>query len=95
MKTTRMMQAVLVAAVCALTIGAAGARQESTATVAVDGDDIGGVVTGPKGPEAGLSSPTIEDGIWSPICRKRPIASGFGDMASSIPRRRKRNPEKA
>ena len=54
MKTTRMTQAVLVAAVCALTIGAAGARQGSTATVAVDGDDIGGVVTGPKGPEAGV-----------------------------------------
>ncbi len=111
MKTTRMMQAVLVAAVCALTIGAAGARQGSTATVAVDGDDIGGVVTGPKGPEAGVwvIAETTElptrfvrivvtddrDGIWSPICRKRPIASGFGDMASSIPRRRKCNPERA
>src|SRR5262245_50136115 len=54
MKTMRMMQAVLVAAVCALTLGAASVRQASTTTVAIDGDDIGGVVTGPKGPEAGV-----------------------------------------
>ena len=54
MKTMRMMQAVLVAAVCALTIGAASARQGSSNAVALDNDDIGGVVTGPKGPEAGV-----------------------------------------
>jgi hypothetical protein len=54
MKTIRMMQAVFVAAVCALALGATSARQGSTAGVAVDGDDIGGVVNGPKGPEAGV-----------------------------------------
>jgi hypothetical protein len=41
--------AVLLAAVTVL-----NARQGATATVAIDGDDIGGVVTGPKGPEAGV-----------------------------------------
>ena len=54
MKTMRMMQAVLVAAVCALALGATSAQQGSTAAVPIDGDDIGGVVTGPKGPEAGV-----------------------------------------
>src|SRR5262245_15990943 len=54
MKTMRMMQAVLVTAVCALTIGAVSARQSSPAAVAIDGDDIGGIITGPKGPEAGV-----------------------------------------
>jgi len=54
MKTMRMMQAVFVAAVCALALGATSAQQGSTAAVPIDGDDIGGVVTGPKGPEAGV-----------------------------------------
>src|SRR6266545_2343797 len=54
MKTSRMIQAALVAAICAAMIGAASARQGSGAAVAVDNDDIGGVVTGPKGPEAGV-----------------------------------------
>ena len=54
MKTTRMFQAVLVAAVGALTVAAVGARQAPPAAVAIDNDDIGGVVTGPKGPEAGV-----------------------------------------
>ena len=30
------------------------ARQAGGAAVAIDGDDIGGVVTGPRGPEAGV-----------------------------------------
>jgi len=35
-------------------LGASSARQGSASTVAIDADDIGGVVTGPKGPEAGV-----------------------------------------
>src|SRR3954454_5250579 len=54
MKTTPMMQAVFVATVCAVALGATSARQGATTAVPVDGDDIGGVVTGPKGPEAGV-----------------------------------------
>src|SRR3954454_19698804 len=54
MKTTPMMQAVFVATVCAVALGATSARQGATAAVPVDGDDIGGVVTGPKGTEAGV-----------------------------------------
>ena len=33
---------------------AAPTRAQQAAAVAIDGDDIGGVVTGPKGPEAGV-----------------------------------------
>jgi hypothetical protein len=35
-------------------VGVRAAQGPSRATVAVDSDDIGGVVTGPKGPEAGV-----------------------------------------
>ncbi len=45
--------AVVVAAFIAATLGGVGAGQVNTPSVAVDGDDIGGVVTGPEGPEAG------------------------------------------
>ena len=34
--------------------GQAGGRQGATDTIPLDSDDIGGVVTGPKGPEAGV-----------------------------------------
>lgn len=51
---TRILQSAVVATACALMLGAAAARQGSTATVPVDNDDIGGVVSGPKGPEAGV-----------------------------------------
>src|SRR3954469_14525092 len=54
MKTTRILQAVFLAVVCALAVGGTSARQGSTVAVAIDGDDIGGVVSGPKGPEAGV-----------------------------------------
>ena len=37
-----------------VTLGGVGARQADTRAVAVDADDIGGVVTGPRGPEAGV-----------------------------------------
>ncbi len=52
--TSRQMMAVVVAAFIAATLGGVGAGQVNTPSVAVDGDDIGGVVTGPKGPEAGV-----------------------------------------
>src|SRR5262245_20349621 len=42
--------AILTIALTSLT----GMRAQSVAQVAVDADDIGGVVTGPRGPEAGV-----------------------------------------
>ena len=45
--------AVAMAGFVAATVGSVGARQAAP-RVAVDSDDIGGVVTGPKGPEAGV-----------------------------------------
>jgi hypothetical protein len=54
MKSSRLIQAALLAATCAAMLGAAGARQASSASVPIDANDIGGVVTGPKGPEAGV-----------------------------------------
>ena len=45
--------AVLTAAAVVAVLGLTGAGQ-APARVSVDGDDIGGVVTGPKGPEAGV-----------------------------------------
>src|SRR5687768_17665354 len=49
------MIAVLWAAVLAVTLGAVdGASPQAPNAVAIDGDDIGGVVTGSKGPEAGV-----------------------------------------
>src|SRR5918995_906896 len=47
--------AVLWSAVIAATLGAAhGASPQAPNAVAIDSDDIGGVVTGSKGPEAGV-----------------------------------------
>jgi hypothetical protein len=46
--------AVLLGVVLAMAWGAVGAGQQQARTVAVDADDIGGVVTGPRGPEAGV-----------------------------------------
>src|SRR5215212_5395094 len=43
-----------IAALTAFTAPPASAQQAAAATVAIDNDDIGGVVTGPKGPEAGV-----------------------------------------
>src|SRR6187200_2504287 len=51
---SRRITAVVVAVLVAVTLGAVGARQADTKAVAIDADDIGGVVTGPKGPEAGV-----------------------------------------
>jgi hypothetical protein len=42
------------AAVTALLVIVAGARQPAAQTVALDADDLAGIVTGPKGPEAGV-----------------------------------------
>src|ERR1044072_987900 len=52
----RRITGVIVAAILAVTLVGLGARQRQadTRAVAVDADDIGGVVTGPKGPEAGV-----------------------------------------
>ena len=54
MKSTQMIRAVVVAALCACAAGATSTRQGSAAAVPLDGDDITGVVTGEKGPEAGV-----------------------------------------
>ena len=51
---TRILHAAALATTCALLLGAAAAKQASVGAVAIDNDDIGGVVTGPKGPEAGV-----------------------------------------
>src|SRR5438128_7138316 len=37
-----------------VTFGTASAQRTAVATVPLDADDIGGVVTGPRGPEAGV-----------------------------------------
>jgi len=54
MKSTQMIRAVVVAALCAFAAGATSTQQGSPAAVPIDGDDIAGVVTGEKGPEAGV-----------------------------------------
>jgi hypothetical protein len=46
--------AVVALAACVNTPFAPAHAQQAAQTVAIDGDDIGGVVTGPKGPEAGV-----------------------------------------
>ncbi len=47
--------AALMAAVCvAAVLGGSGGAQAPTSAISIDSDDIGGVVTGPKGPEAGV-----------------------------------------
>jgi hypothetical protein len=45
---------VLALGIAAIHAGQPGSAQPAAAAVAVDTDDIGGVVTGPKGPEAGV-----------------------------------------
>src|SRR2546423_11887091 len=45
---------VALAAAMVLTVVPAGAQQPAAQAVAIDNDDIGGVVTGPRGPEAGV-----------------------------------------
>ena len=54
----RAMHSGIVASVCALlvasSIAATGARQAAGDAVRIDADDVGGVVTGAKGPEAGV-----------------------------------------
>jgi hypothetical protein len=46
--------AVAIVGLVAVALGGVGAGQAPSRPVAVDGDDIGGVVTGPRGPEAGV-----------------------------------------
>jgi hypothetical protein len=58
MRILRVLNAGLLAVGCAVvlavSLASVGAPQNAPAGVAIDGDDIGGVVTGPKGPEAGV-----------------------------------------
>src|SRR5207253_8875475 len=46
--------AAALACLIAMAIPPAGAQQAAAPAVAIDGDDIGGVVRGPNGPEAGV-----------------------------------------
>src|SRR5690349_10748590 len=46
--------AAALAALMTIAVPSAGAQQAATAAVAIDNDDIGGVVRGPNGPEAGV-----------------------------------------
>ena len=48
------MQLVAIAFLTIVVTSLTGMRAQSVAQVAVDADDIGGVVTGPRGPEAGV-----------------------------------------
>src|SRR6476646_4694489 len=58
MKMTRLIWSAAIAAAFAFALNAAPlhgtAVRQPSATVAVDADDLGGVVTGPNGPEAGV-----------------------------------------
>ena len=57
MKTLRMVSAGLLAVGCAavVTVSLVGSSAvQNTAAPAIDADDLGGIVTGPKGPEAGV-----------------------------------------
>ena len=58
MKTLRMLSSGLLAlgsaAILAVPLTGTGARQAGGQAVPIDADDLGGVVTGPKGPEAGV-----------------------------------------
>jgi len=52
--TSAFVFAVLIATVAARQQASAAAAQAEAARVAIDADDIGGIVTGPNGPEAGV-----------------------------------------
>jgi hypothetical protein len=56
MKMLRILNAGLLSVGCAVVLSASltGARQAGGPTVPIDADDLGGVVSGPKGPEAGV-----------------------------------------
>ena len=58
MKTTRLVNARLLAVGCALivivSLAGTGKGQGTGQAVSIDADDLGGVVTGPKGPESGV-----------------------------------------
>jgi hypothetical protein len=55
MTNRTMLATVLTAAMCStMFLGVTNARQATTQEVSVDNDDLGGVVTGPKGPEGGV-----------------------------------------
>jgi hypothetical protein len=57
MRSIRVLAPTLLVACCGLVVAASSgpaARQTAAGGVPIDGDDIGGVVNGPKGPEAGV-----------------------------------------
>src|SRR5204862_640855 len=54
MNLNRILFSFTLAAAAGALILAAPSRAQQTATVAIDNDDIGGVVLGPNGPEAGV-----------------------------------------
>ena len=58
MKTFRLLTAGLLAVggavIVTVSLAGTGEGQGSSQTVAIDADDIGGIVSGPKGPEAGV-----------------------------------------
>src|SRR5918996_553855 len=58
MKSTSLLRSGLFAAgaavLVALSLAPTSARQPSAPAVSIDNDDLGGTVTGPKGPEAGV-----------------------------------------
>src|SRR5690242_13175354 len=53
MRTKRLTDSLAISIIALLGF-AAGPSGGQTAAVSIDGDDIGGTVTGPKGPEAGV-----------------------------------------
>jgi hypothetical protein len=69
-----------VALVFSSVLAVSHAAQQAPPAVPIDNDDIGGVVTGPNGPEAGVwviaSSPTIADALSCRICQRRAIRCG-------------------
>ncbi len=66
-RSARMLGGVAVAVLLASSLTVTSARQQNGATVSIDNDDIGGVVTGPRGPEAG---------VWV-IAETRDLPTGF------------------
>ncbi len=85
-----------------------GSGQANGGAVSIDNDDIGGVVTGARGPEAGVwviaetrDLPTKmvkvvvtddQGATCSPTCPRRTTTSGCAATASSIRRSRSRRP---
>ena len=103
-----MLAASFTALLSAAPISGAAAQGATAKEVKIDARDIGGVVTGAKGPEAGVwviaetrDLPTryvkivVTDDqavTCCPSCRKAPMMSGYAGMVSSTLRRLRRSP---